>query len=59
MDTKDIILKSLKEKNEPLKSGEISELTGLDKKIVTKEINKLKKEGTIYSPKRCYYQIKN
>jgi len=39
----------------PLRSGEIAELTGLDKKEVEKAIKKLKKEGKIESPKRCYY----
>ncbi len=58
METKEKIIKCFKEKNIPLKSGEISELTGLDKKIVSKEINKLKNDGIIFSPKRCFYRIK-
>lgn len=40
------------------KSSEISEKTGLDKKTVDKVIKKLKEEGKIESPKRCYYSLK-
>ena len=39
-----------------MKSAEIAEALGVDKKEVDKIIKKLKKEGKIDSPKRCYYQ---
>ncbi len=39
----------------PLKTQEIADLLGVDKKVVDKIIKKLKKEGKITSPKRCYY----
>ncbi|PLX10016.1 MAG: MarR family transcriptional regulator [Marinilabiliales bacterium] len=55
MDIKEIVFKTLKESLEPLKSGEISEKTGVDKKEVDKAIKDLKKEEKISSPKRCYY----
>jgi len=58
MEAKEIILKALKEAPAPLKSGDIAGITGLDKKIVSKELSKLKKEGLIISPSRCYYQVK-
>jgi len=58
MENKELILKIINEAKSPLKSGEIVELTGIDKKEVAKEINKLKKEGEIYSPKRCFYSPK-
>ncbi|WP_457641649.1 MarR family transcriptional regulator [Persephonella sp.] len=49
------VLEAMKKAGEPLRSGEIAQLTGLDKKDVEKAIKKLKKEGKIESPKRCYY----
>jgi predicted HTH transcriptional regulator len=57
MENKDIILKALKD-NKELKASEISQITGLDKKIVDKEIANLKKEEAIISPKRCYWSAK-
>lgn len=57
MDTKNLILNVLKE-NKEMKAGEIAEKAGLDKKIVEKIMNDLKKEDLIYSPKRCYWSAK-
>lgn len=42
----------------PLKAGEIAELAGLDKKVVEKAMNELKKEDKIVSPVRCAWEIK-
>jgi len=55
METTEKILDTLKSSDKPLKSGEIAELTGVDKKEVDKAIKKLKVEEKIISPKRCYY----
>ena len=57
MENKELILKTLRENSE-LKAGEIAQLTGLDKKVVDKEMAQLKKEDLIISPKRCYWTIK-
>jgi len=57
--SKNIVLEYLKNDPTPKKSGDIVSDTGLDKKEVTKIINSLKKEELIYSPKRCFYQIKD
>ena len=43
-------------KNTAMKSAEIAEALNIDKKEVDKIIKKLKQEGKIASPKRCYYQ---
>ncbi len=52
----ELVFKVLKEAGKPLKSKEIAELAGIDKKDVDKAIKVLKKEGRIISPpKRCYY----
>ncbi|WP_457638758.1 HTH domain-containing protein [Persephonella sp.] len=55
MSVEEKVLQAMKEAGKPLKTGEIAEITGLDKKEVEKAIKKLKKEGKIESPKRCYY----
>jgi len=47
----------LKKSREPLKQGDLANLTGIDSKELTKIINNLKKEGKITSPKRCFYSI--
>jgi len=57
MEIRDSIIKALKENSE-LKASEIASITGLDKKIIDKEIAKLKKEEIIISPKRCYWSVK-
>jgi len=51
----ELVFKVLKEAGKPLKSKEIAEMAGIDKKEVDKAIKILKKEGKIISPKRCYY----
>jgi predicted Zn-ribbon and HTH transcriptional regulator len=58
MDTIQKVIEVLSNSEAPLKSGEIAELSGIDKKEVDKAIKKLKKEDKIYSPKRCYYSVK-
>ena len=55
METKEIVLKALENSDKPLKGGEISDVTGVDKKEVDKAIKKLVAEGKINSPVRCFY----
>ncbi|MGI5922057.1 MAG: transcriptional regulator [Syntrophomonadaceae bacterium] len=56
MEEKEIVMDAFKKAGVPMSSKEIAEATGLDKKIVDKVIKQLKTEGTIHSPKRCYYE---
>lgn len=58
METKDLVLNTLKEAAKPLKSAEIAALAGIEKSIVDKAIQSLKKEERIISPKVCYYSPK-
>jgi len=58
MDVKELVLKVLKESEEPLRPGQIAEKANIDKKEVDKAIKELKKEGLIESPKRCFYSAK-
>ena len=46
------------ESSNPLKAGEIAELTGIDKNEVSKAIKLLVNEGKAHSPKFCYYDAK-
>lgn len=56
--TKSKVLNVFKKAGEPIRPGTVVEETGLDKKEVSKYIKELKEEEKIYSPKRCFYQIK-
>ena len=58
MDIEGKVLETLKNSDKPLKGGEISEISGIDKKDVDKAIKKLAVEDKIYSPKRCFYDAK-
>ena len=58
MEIKEIVLKTLTDTKEPLKSGEVAEKCGLDKVAVDKAIKVLVKEEKVTSPKRCFYQAK-
>ena len=50
---KDKVLAIMKEAGEPLNTGKIAELGGLDRKEVDKAMKQLKEEGEIVSPVRC------
>jgi len=55
MDTKEVVFETLKKSSEPLKCGQIADLTGIDKAIVDKAIKALRKEEKVVSPKNCFY----
>ncbi len=57
-DSKQVVLDTMKTAGKPLKGGEIAELSGLDKKEIDKAMKELKKEESIISPKRCYWEPK-
>ncbi len=58
MDTKDLVLKTMKEKGTAMKATEIAQVAGLDKKEVDKAMKALKADQSIFSPKVCYWQAK-
>ena len=58
MDAKEQVLEAMKKDGTPLNAGKIVILTGLDRKVVDKTMDQLKKEGAIISPVRCYWQAK-
>lgn len=58
MENKELVLKTLKESSEPLKSKDIADKSGLSKEEVDKVLKELKKEELVDSPKRCFYSAK-
>ncbi|HHT36051.1 MAG: MarR family transcriptional regulator [Candidatus Wallacebacter cryptica] len=58
MDAYQAVLEFFEKAEEPVRTGQVVEATGLDKKEVDKAMNKLKKEEKIVSPKRCYWELK-
>jgi hypothetical protein len=56
MDSKQQVFDAIKGFGDPVNAGKVVELTGLERKVVDKAMNDLKKTGAIVSPKRCYWQ---
>jgi DNA-binding IclR family transcriptional regulator len=56
--SKEKVLDVMKKAGKALKAGEIADAAGLDKKEVDKAMKVLKAEGTIVSPKVCYWEPK-
>lgn len=52
MDSEEKVIKAFKESEEPLNTTKVSQISGVDKKEVAKIMKELKKDETIYSPKR-------
>jgi DNA-binding transcriptional regulator GbsR (MarR family) len=59
MNQKEIVLNAMRGASKPLRTGEIAELAGLDKKEVDKAMKELKSEELIFSPKPCFWQASN
>ena len=55
MSDKDKVIKAFKEAEEPLNATKTAEISGVDKKEVSKIMTELKKDDSIISPKRCYW----
>jgi len=51
----DKVLAVMQQAGKAMRPGDIAELTGIDKKEVSKIIQILKKEGKVISPKRCFW----
>jgi predicted transcriptional regulator len=58
MEANEKVINTLKKAGKELKAGEIADMSGLDKKDVDKAIKKLTTEGKIFSPRRCYFNLK-
>jgi len=49
------VVEAMKKEGKPMRPGDIAKKAELDKDEVSKIIDKLKKEGKVSSPKRCFY----
>jgi biotin operon repressor len=58
METKDQILDAMKKAGTPLNAAKLVELTGLERKEIDKGMKQLKADGSIESPKTCFWQPK-
>jgi len=58
MEIKKKVFTALSKAAKPLKTGEVAELAGIDKKEAEKAIKQLNTEGKIFSPTRCFWQSK-
>jgi endonuclease V-like protein UPF0215 family len=58
MEIIDKVIEAMSTANKPLKTSEVAELAGIDKKDAEKVIKKLSSEGRVYSPVRCFWQMK-
>ncbi|MBE8725123.1 MarR family transcriptional regulator [Flavobacterium hungaricum] len=58
METTDQVLEAIKKAAAPVNAGKVVELTKLDRKEVDKAMKKLKEEGLIVSPKRCFWEAR-
>ncbi len=50
-----VVLDAMKKANKPVRPGDIAKITGIDSKEVSRIIKELKRQGKVFSPKRCYY----
>ena len=53
----DKIIEAMKKAGKPVRPGELADMIGEESKEVSKVISKLKKKGSVISPKRCYYSL--
>ena len=56
MEAKEQVLQAMRDAGQPVNAGKVAEMTGLDRKIVDKAFDALKKEGAIVSPVRCKWE---
>ena len=50
------IIEAMKTIGKPMSAGQISEAIGADRKDVDKAMKKMKTDGSIVSPKNCYWE---
>ncbi len=56
MSEKEQILEAMRKAGVPLNAGKVAELTGLERKVVDKAFEAMKKDGSIVSPVRCKWE---
>ena len=58
MTTEEKILARLKQNKEPMSAGQLAESTGIERKLIDKAMKILKENGSIVSPRNCYWTAK-
>ena len=58
MELQERVLSILQRATQPLKTGEIATIAGIEKKDVEKALHLLSREDKVYSPSRCSWQAK-
>ena len=58
MSVRDKVIEAFKKAGKPVSAGEITTISGLDRKVVDKVFADLKKEEVITSPVRCKWELK-
>lgn len=58
MSEKDKVIEVFKNSDKPLRPGDIANSLEMESKEISKVIKELREEGRVYSPKRCYYALK-
>jgi hypothetical protein len=58
MEIKDKVFGAMSKAGKPLRTGEVAELAGVEKKDAEKAIKQLNTEGKVFSPVRCFWQCK-
>lgn len=51
------VLTAMEKADKPVRPGEIAKALNVDSKEVSKAIKKLKEQGKVISPKRCFYSL--
>ena len=57
MSVEDAVLEAMKQAGKPVRNADLQKLTDLSSAEITKVIKKLKDEGKVNSPKRCFYRL--
>jgi biotin operon repressor len=57
MNTEEKIIDTLKASEKPMSAGQIADSSSIDRKEIDKAMKVLKENGTIVSPRRCYWTI--
>ena len=58
MDTVEKVFETIKNSPDALNACKLAEISGIDRKEVDKAMARLKADGRIVSPRRCYWTAK-
>jgi hypothetical protein len=58
MEAKEKVFTAMKKAGKELKTVEIAELAGVDKKEAEKAVKVLAADARIFSPRRCFWKVK-